>query len=99
MFKPPANAQRRAEAAARVKAWTRQRFSLDGQATLFVTELEGGAPGFPRLRTVVSFWMAERGHYHFTVFKPLEEVSEPDIPPAWFLAALKVEAGVQCACC
>ena len=99
MLKPPANSQKRADAAARVKAWTRRRFSLDAQATLFVTELEGGAPGFPPLRTVVSFWIAERGHYHFTVFKPLEEASEADIPPAWFLDALKVEAGVQCGCC
>ena len=104
MFKPPANSpaassERRADAAARVKAWTRQRFSLDERATLFVSELAGGTPGFPPLRTVVSFWIAERGHYHFTVFKPLEEVSEPDLPPAWYLDALKVEAGVQCACC
>lgn len=89
----------RADAAARVKAWTRQRFSLNEQATIFVTELEGGAPGFPPLRTVVSFWIAERGHYHFTAFKPLREVSESDVPPSWFLDALKVEAGVQCACC
>lgn len=103
MFKPPAtspsNSQRRADAAARVKAWTRRRFSLDEKATLFVSELAGGTPGFPPLRTVVSFWIAERGHYHFTVFKPLEEVDEPDLPPAWYLDALKVEAGVQCSCC
>ena len=89
----------RAEAASRVKAWTRRRFCLDERATLFVTELEGGAPGFPPLRTVVSFWIAERGHYHFTVFRALAEVSEADIPPAWYLDALKVEAGAQCGCC
>jgi hypothetical protein len=96
MFKPHPD---RAEAAARVKAWTRQRFSLDEEDTLFVTELQGGAPGFPPLRTVVSFWIAERGHYHFTAFKPLGDVRESDIPPSWYLEALKVEAGVQCGCC
>lgn len=99
MFKPPANSQSRADAASRVKERTRQRFSLKSEDTVFVTELEGGAPGFPPRRTVVSFWIAEQGHYHFTVFKPLEEVAESDIPPSWFLDALKVEAGVQCGCC
>jgi hypothetical protein len=99
MFKPPANSRSRADAASRVKAWTKRTFSLNEEATIFVTELEGGTPGFPPRRTVVSFWIAERGHYHFTVFKPLEEVAEPDIPPSWFLDALKVEAGVQCGCC
>ena len=99
MLKPPANARRRADAAAQVKAWARERFGLRESDTIFVTELAGGAPGFPQLRTVVSFWIAERGHYHFTVFKPLEQASEGDIPPAWFLDALKVEAGVQCGCC
>ena len=96
MFKPHPD---RAGAASRVKAWTRQRFSLDRNATLFVSELEGGAPGFPPLRTVVSFWIAERDHFHFTVFKPLEDVREDDVPPAWYLGALQVEAGAACGCC
>ena len=99
MFKPPASSPKRSEAASNVKAWTRRRFCLKDEDTLFVTELEGGTPGFPPRRTVVSFWIAERGHYHFTVFKPLEEVAVSDIPPSWFLDALKVEAGVQCGCC
>ena len=89
----------RAGSASRVKAWVRERFALGEHATIFVTELEGGAPGFPPLRTVVSFWIAERGHYHFTAFRPLGEVREEDIPPAWYLDALKVEAGVTCGCC
>jgi len=89
----------RAEAASRVKAWTRGRFGLASDATIFVTELEGGVPGFPPLSTVVAFWIAEQRHYHFRVFKPLQEVGEDDIPPSWYLDALAVEAGVQCACC
>ena len=96
MFNPDSD---RGEAASRVKRWTRERFRLGEDATIFVTELEGGAPGFPPLRTVVSFWIAERGHHHFTAFKPLKEVREDDIPPSWFLDALKVEAGLQCGCC
>ena len=96
MFKPDLD---RAQAVARVKRWTRERFRLGESDTLFVTELEGGAPGFPPLRTVVSFWIAERGHYHFTAFKPLKDFAEGDIPPAWYLGALRVEAGAQCSCC
>lgn len=96
MFKPDPD---RAAAASRVKRWARERFSLNDEATLFVTELEGGAPGFPPLRTVVSFWIAERGHYHFTAFKPLTEVREDDIPPAWYLDALRVDPGAPCGCC
>jgi hypothetical protein len=99
MLAPSKRSPNRADAAARLKAWTRERFALDNEATIFVTELEGGAPGFPPLRTVVSFWIAERGHFHFTAFRPLEEVREEDVPPAWYLDALKVEAGVPCGCC
>jgi nitrate reductase delta subunit len=96
MFKPDPD---RAAAASRVKRWTRERFLLKDEATVFVTELAGGPPGFPPLRTVVSFWIAERGYHHFTAFKPLKEVAASDIPPAWYLDALRVEAGVQCGCC
>jgi hypothetical protein len=89
----------RAEAASRVKAWTRGRFSLSSDCTLLVSELECALPGFPPLHTVVAFWTAERKHYHFRVFKPLHEVTEADIPPAWYLEALAVTEGGQCDCC
>jgi hypothetical protein len=86
----------RANAASRVKAWTRQRF---GDVTVLVTELESGPPGFPPLHTVVAFWSAERKHYHFKVFKPLEQVVEGDLPPAWYKEALAVTPGIDCSCC
>ena len=85
-----------ADAASRVKSWTRARF---GDVTVFVTQLESGAPGFPPLRTVVAFWSAERKHYHFSVFKPLEQVSEEDLPPSWYRDALAVTPGIDCSCC
>ena len=59
----------RADAASRLKSWTRRRF---GDVTVMVTELESGAPGFPPLRTVVAFWSAECKHFHFSVFKLFE---------------------------
>src|SRR5262245_10234687 len=71
-------------AAAQVNQWTRDRFALGSAATILVTELESGTPGFPPLTTVIAFWTAERKHYHFRVFKPLEQVIEGDIPPAWY---------------
>ena len=86
----------RADAASRVKSWTRDRF---GEVTVLVTELESSVPGFPPLHTVVAFWTAQRRHYHFKVFKPLEAVEEGDLPPAWYREALRVEPGVDCGCC
>jgi hypothetical protein len=89
----------RLEAAQRVKQWTRERFKLGSDVTMLVSELESAVPGFPPLHTVVAFWTAERKHYHFRVFKPLEEVVEDDVPPAWYKEALAVTEGVQCDCC
>jgi nitrate reductase delta subunit len=89
----------RADAASRVKRWTRERFKLASDATLLVSELESIAPGFPPLATVVAFWTAERRHYHFKVFKPLAEVLEEDLPPSWFRDALEVPEGARCDCC
>ena len=90
-----APAKNRSEAASQLKRWTRARF---GDVTVLVSELESATPGFPALHTVVAFWTAERKHYHFRVFKPLEEVSEADIPPAWYREALAVTAGIDCGC-
>jgi hypothetical protein len=89
----------RLEAAERVKRWTRERFALAGEDTLLVSELESAVPGFPPLHTVVAFWTAERRHYHFRVFKPLQVVVEDDLPPAWFKDALAVPEGLDCGCC
>ncbi|HXU42580.1 MAG TPA: hypothetical protein VN675_09665 [Burkholderiales bacterium] len=86
----------RADAATRLKSWTRSRF---GDVTVMVTELESAVPGFPPLHTVVAFWTAEREHFHFKVFKPLVEVSETDIPPRWYRDALRVSLGLDCGCC
>ena len=89
----------RAEAATRVKRWTRERFGLGSDATILVTELESATPGFPALHTVISFWTAERKHYHYRVFKPLEHVVAEDLPPTWYKDALAVTPGIDCSCC
>ena len=46
MLAPPKKHPDRAAAAARVKAWARERFALGSDATVLVTELESGTPGF-----------------------------------------------------
>jgi hypothetical protein len=99
MLAPFKKSEDRLHAAERVKRWTRERFSLGESATMLVSEVESATPGFPPLHTVVAFWTAERKHYHFKVFKPLEEVVEEDLPPAWYREALAVQPGVECGCC
>ena len=99
MLAPFKKSEDRLHAAERVKRWTRSRFGLAENATLLVSEIENAAPGFPPLTTVVAFWTAERKHYHFKVFKPLEQVLEEDVPPAWYKDALTVEPGIDFGCC
>lgn len=99
MLAPPRKTLERLEAASRLKAWTRSRFSLAPDTAILVSEIESAQPGFPPLSTVVAFWTAERKHYHWRIFKPLHEVAEDDLPPAWYKEALEVDAGVQCSCC
>jgi hypothetical protein len=99
MLAPFKKSADRLEAASRVKAWTRERFELSDEFALLVSEIESGVPGFPPLHTVVAFWTAERKHYHFRVFKPLQEVTEDDVPPSWYRDALAVSPGIDCGCC
>jgi nitrate reductase delta subunit len=99
MLAPSRKSADRHQAASRVKAWARERFSLGAEATILVTEIESAQPGFPPLATVVAFWTAERRHYHWRIFKPIQEVVQDDLPPAWYRQALEVTGGMQCSCC
>src|ERR1700704_843096 len=99
MFAPFKRSGDRLAAAESVKRWTRSRFGLEENAMLLVSELESAVPGFPPLHTVVAFWTAERKHYHFRIFKPLQEVTADDLPPAWYKEALAVTETFQCDCC
>jgi hypothetical protein len=77
----------------------RERFGLGSDVTMLVSELESTLPGFPPLYTVVAFWNAERKHYHFKVFKPLEDVMPEDLPPSFMKDALEVSPETGCNCC
>jgi nitrate reductase delta subunit len=87
------------DAAERVQAWTRARFSLDEDAAVLVTELECTRPGCPPLETIVTFWVEDGARRHFKVFKPVAEVAADDLPPAWLMDALCAEPGDEYECC
>ena len=81
----------------RVRGWVRERFAL-GDAAILVAELACAVPGCPPIETVIAFWSDER-RYHFKVFKPVAEVAENDLPPAWYKRALAVPDDFECSCC
>ena len=85
-------------AAERVRDWTRSRFSLAADAAVMVAQVDCAVPGCPPLETVVAFWI-EGTRHHFKVFKPLAEVVEDDLPPAWLKSGLADIPGVGCDCC
>ena len=82
----------------RVRAWTQSRFELADDETVMVSEVACGVPGCPPIETHIVFWTAA-GRHHFKVFKPLAEVAEDDLPPAFMKNALIWAEGLECGCC
>jgi hypothetical protein len=83
-----------------VAAWTRARFKLPEDAAILVSEMTCALPGCPPLETVVAFW-TEGGdkRHHFKLFKPVMQVVEDDLPPAWMKNALIVAEDFGAECC
>jgi hypothetical protein len=81
-----------------VRAWTQARFKLTENDTVMVSQITCAVPGCPPIETHVAFWTA-LGRHHFKVFKPLAEVAEDDLPPAFMKNALMWIEGVECSCC
>jgi len=98
MLGPARKSPGRIEAIERIEGWTRERFALGRKATVHVWEIACAVPGCPPVETVILFEMSPN-RYQFKVFKPLENVSDQDLPPRWFLGALVVAEGVDCDCC
>jgi nitrate reductase delta subunit len=82
----------------RMRDWTRARFTLADDETVMVSEVECGLAGCPPVETHVVFWTA-LGRHHFKIFKPLAEVAEDDLPPAFMKKALIAIEGLDCDCC
>ena len=87
------------DALARVRAWTRDRFRLAADAAILVTEIACGLPGCPPLETVVAFWTEDERRHQFKVFKPVQEITEDDLPFAWQKDSLAAPEGFGCDCC
>jgi nitrate reductase delta subunit len=85
-------------AADRIASETRARFSLEPEAVVLVTQIACGLPGCPPLETVVVFWTAGK-RYRFKIFKPMAEVLEQDLPPAWLKQGLAAPEGYDEDCC
>jgi hypothetical protein len=82
----------------RVRKWTQTRFQLSDDETVMVSEVACGVLGCPPVETHIVFWTAA-GRHHFKVFKPLAEVVEDDLPPAFMKNALVWAEGLECSCC
>ena len=88
----------RLQAVERVEEWTRERFKLQKEAAISVSEVACSLPGCAPLETVVMFWIAEQ-RYQFKLFKPVAEVVMDDLPPRWLKDALAAIEGLGCECC
>jgi hypothetical protein len=82
----------------RVREWTRARFTLAADETVMVSQIACSVPGCPPIETHVVFW-TPAGRHHFKVFKPLAQVTEDDLPPAFMKNALLALEGFECDCC
>ena len=82
----------------RVREWTRSRFALPEQASIVVAEMACAVPGCPPRETVIVFWIDDRRH-HIKLFKPVVEVCEEDLPPAWLMPSLADAEALDCDCC
>jgi nitrate reductase delta subunit len=86
------------DAARHVRDWARMRFALADDETVMVTEIACAVPGCPPVETHLVFWTAA-GRHHYKIFKPLAEVVEDDLPPAFMKNALLATDGLECDCC
>jgi len=82
----------------RLRHWTRTRFSLAESETIMAAEIACAVPGCPPIETHVVFWTG-LGRHHFKIFKPVAEVTEDDLPPAFMKTALIALDGADCDCC
>ena len=82
----------------RVRDWTRTRFALADDETVMVSEVACSVPGCPPIETHLVFWTAA-GRHHYKIFKPLADVVEDDLPPAFMKNALVVLDGADFDCC
>jgi nitrate reductase delta subunit len=81
-----------------VREWARVRFSLTADDTVMVAEMSCAVPGCPPVETHLVFW-TDRGRHHYKIFKPVADVQEDDLPPAFMKNALIALDSADCDCC
>ncbi|MBZ7926358.1 hypothetical protein AB4Z34_13905 [Ensifer sp. 2YAB10] len=96
MLKSSAARSEALAATRRVKAWTRERFSLDEDVVVVVSEVACGLPGCPPLETIVAFWTAPDRRHQFKAFKRVADVTEDDLPPYWMKDAILSDGDMSC---
>ncbi|MGH6672730.1 MAG: hypothetical protein ACRECE_08655 [Xanthobacteraceae bacterium] len=82
----------------RVRECTQTHFGLAEDETVMVSEVACAVPGCPPIETHIVFW-TDQGRHHFKIFKPLADVIEDDLPPAFMKNALTWIEGAECSCC
>jgi hypothetical protein len=98
MFRSLEKSPERVDAVERLTQWTRDRFKLESDTSISVSEIACPLPGCPPLETVVAFWIGSRRH-QFRVFKPVEAVVVEDLPYVWLKDSLAVSEGFDYDCC
>jgi hypothetical protein len=77
---------------------TRARFGLGPRDLVVASEMRSRLPGHPPVETLVVFQGEDGTRYRFKVFKPINEVSEVDLPPAWLRPGLVDHGDADCGC-
>ena len=80
----------------RVEALVRDRFALDAQDLILVSELRARQEGFPELHTQILFWQGDGTRYRCVIFLPVSQVGVEDLPLAWAKGAFKDTGQSDC---
>lgn len=81
---------------ARVEAAVRERFGLDRDRLVLVTEERARPPDLPQSATTVLFWTAAGLRHRLRIFKPAAAIAPADLPPVWLRGALVDEGDNDC---
>ena len=79
-----------------IEGWVRVRFTLPPDQLVLVSEEASGLPGFPALDTTVRFWTDRDTRFRLRIFKRALDVTQADLPPAFFLPSLIDDGDPDC---
>ncbi|MGB0577607.1 MAG: hypothetical protein ACPGPC_15880 [Alphaproteobacteria bacterium] len=88
MFRRLAPATDNLKDISRVEEILRERFQVDQNEIILVSEDPGTKPGFPPFETNMIFWKNDT-RYRLKVFARVAAVTERDIPVKWLLRSLE----------